>query len=61
MSEPREVDLVIKGGTVVSPSGTRKVGVAVDGGKVVAVTADEFQLLALLATPILRDLNPPHG
>lgn len=42
MSEPREVDLVIKGGTVVSPSGTRKVGVAVDGGKVVAVTADEF-------------------
>lgn len=42
MSEPREVDLVIKGGTVVSPSGTRKVGIAVDGGKVVAMTADEF-------------------
>ncbi|MBN8869051.1 MAG: amidohydrolase family protein [Solirubrobacterales bacterium] len=42
MSEPREVDLVIKGGTVVSPSGTRKVGIAVDDGKIVAVTQDEF-------------------
>ncbi|MDQ5895308.1 MAG: hypothetical protein QG596_1569, partial [Actinomycetota bacterium] len=42
MSESREVDLVIKGGTVVSPSGTRKVGIAVDGGKIVAVTQDEF-------------------
>ncbi len=42
MSGTREVDLVIKGGTVVSPSGTRKVGIAIDAGKVVAVTEDSL-------------------
>ncbi|MGA7396649.1 MAG: amidohydrolase family protein [Solirubrobacterales bacterium] len=42
MSDSREVDLVITGGTVVSPSGTRKVGIAVDDGKIVAVTEDRL-------------------
>jgi len=37
----REVDLVITGGTVVTPSGARRAGVAVDGGRIVAVAADE--------------------
>ena len=42
MSEASQVDLVITGGTVVSPSGTRKVGIAVDAGKIVAVTDERF-------------------
>ncbi len=41
MSEPREVDLVINGGTVVTASGPRRAGVAVDGGRIVAVAEDE--------------------
>jgi len=42
MSDGREVDLVIKGGTLVSSAGTRRIGIAVDQGKVVAVTEDEL-------------------
>ncbi len=42
MSDAREVDLVVTGGTVVSPSGPRRVGIAVDGGKIVAVTEDRL-------------------
>ena len=42
MTNPREVDLAIVGGTLVAPSGTRRVGVAVDGGRVVAVAADDL-------------------
>jgi len=37
----REVDLAITGGTVVSPSGPRRVGIAVSGGRIVAIAADE--------------------
>lgn len=37
----REVDLKITGGTVVTPSGLRRAGIAIDGGKIVAVAADE--------------------
>lgn len=40
MSDLREVDLVIKGGTVVTGRGSRSVGVAVDGGRIVAVAQD---------------------
>ncbi|MCC6829747.1 MAG: amidohydrolase family protein [Thermoleophilia bacterium] len=42
MSNPREVDLAIIGGTVVSPSGARRAGIAVDGGRIVAIAADEL-------------------
>ncbi len=38
----REVDLTITGGTVVTPSGPRRVGIAVDGGRIVAVASDEL-------------------
>ncbi len=43
MSDPgREVDLVITGGTIVTPGGVRRAGIAVDGGRIVAVTADHL-------------------
>jgi len=42
VSNPREVDLAIIGGTVVSPSGARRAGIAVDGGRIVAIAADEL-------------------
>jgi len=42
MTEQREVDLVITGGTVVTPSGPRRAGVAIDGEKIVAIAADEL-------------------
>lgn len=35
------VDLVIRGGTVMTPHGRLEGGVAVDGGVIVAVAADE--------------------
>lgn len=41
MSNAREVDLVITGGTLVTPSGLRRAGVAIDGGRIVAIAADE--------------------
>ncbi len=37
----REVDLTITGGTVVTPSGQRRAGIAIDDGRIVAVAADE--------------------
>ncbi len=37
-----EVDLVVTGGTLVTPSGARRAGLAVDDGKVVAIAADEL-------------------
>jgi dihydropyrimidinase/dihydroorotase len=40
MSRP-EVDLTITGGTLVTPSGPRRAGLAVDGGRIVAVAGDE--------------------
>lgn len=36
------VDIVIKNGQVVSPSGIARVGIAVDGGKIVAVAPEEY-------------------
>ena len=42
MGDAQTVDMVITGGTVVSGSGTRKVGIAVDDGKVVAVTEERL-------------------
>ena len=42
MSSPREVDLAIIGGTLVTPSGARRAGVAVDAGRVVTVGADDL-------------------
>lgn len=42
MSEPREVDLVISGGMLVTPSGPRRAGVAVDGGRIVAIAEDHL-------------------
>lgn len=41
MDAEREVDLTITGGTVVTPSGKRRAGVAIDSGRIVAVAADE--------------------
>ena len=41
MSNNGEVDLTITGGTVVTPSGQRRVGIAIDGGRIVAIAADE--------------------
>ena len=41
MSNNREVDLTITGGTIVTPSGQRRAGIAIDGGRIVAVAADE--------------------
>ena len=37
-----EVDLTITGGTVVTPSGPRRIGVAVDGGRIAAIAPDEL-------------------
>jgi dihydropyrimidinase len=37
-----EVDLVVTGGTLVTPGGSRRAGLAIDDGKVVAVAADEL-------------------
>lgn len=42
MSNPREVDLVISGGTVVTPSGPRRLGIAVDDGRIVATAREEL-------------------
>ena len=42
MSNSNEVDLKITGGTVVTASGQRRVGIAVDGGRVVAVAEDHL-------------------
>ena len=42
MSNSREVDLVISGGTVVTPSGPRRLGIAVDEGRIVAIARDEL-------------------
>ena len=36
-----EVELVITGGTVVLPDGRQRVGLAIDGGRIVAVAPDE--------------------
>ncbi|HST38181.1 MAG TPA: amidohydrolase family protein [Conexibacter sp.] len=49
MSSPREVDLKIVGGTVVTPTGTRRAGIAIDGGKIVAI-GDETLLSPARAT-----------
>jgi dihydroorotase-like cyclic amidohydrolase len=38
----REVDLTVSGATVVSPSGTRRVGVSVDAGRIVAIAEEEL-------------------
>jgi dihydropyrimidinase/allantoinase len=37
-----EVELVITGGTVVLPDGRRRVGLAIDGGRIVAVAPDDM-------------------
>ncbi|HVP03923.1 MAG TPA: amidohydrolase family protein [Solirubrobacteraceae bacterium] len=42
MSDAHEVDLVITGGTVVTPSGPRRVGVAIDDGRIVALAEDHL-------------------
>lgn len=42
MTNPREVDLAIVGGTLVTPGGARRAGIAIDGGRVVAVAADDL-------------------
>jgi dihydropyrimidinase/dihydroorotase len=42
MGSGSEVDLVISGGTVVTPGGCRRAGIAVKEGRIVAVTEDEF-------------------
>ncbi|ADB52758.1 dihydroorotase [Conexibacter woesei] len=42
MTDPRAVDLVITGGTVVSPSGPRRAGIAIDGGRIVAIADDSL-------------------
>lgn len=42
MSNTREVDLVISGGTVVTGSGPRRAAIAVDDGRIVAVARDEL-------------------
>lgn len=39
---PQVVDLTITGGTVVTPTGTRRAGVAINNGKIVAIAADEL-------------------
>lgn len=49
MSEVREVDLKIVGGTVVTPTGTRRAGIAIDGGRIVAI-GDETLLPPARAT-----------
>ena len=41
VSNNGEVDLTITGGTVVTPSGQRRVGIAIDDGRIVAIAADE--------------------
>jgi dihydroorotase-like cyclic amidohydrolase len=41
MTNPREVDLAVVGGTLVTPSGARRAGVAIDGGRIVAVGGDD--------------------
>jgi dihydropyrimidinase/dihydroorotase len=40
VAEQAEVDLAITGGTVVTPSGRRRLGIAVDGGRIVALGDD---------------------
>ncbi|MGI9557886.1 MAG: dihydroorotase [Solirubrobacterales bacterium] len=40
MNQGNEVDLTITGGTVVTASGPRRAGIAVDGGRIVAVAED---------------------
>lgn len=40
MGEQAEVDLTITGGTVVAPSGRRRIGIAVDAGRIVALGDD---------------------
>lgn len=42
MSDAREVDLVISGGTVVTPSGPRRAGIAIDGGRIAAIAEDHL-------------------
>ncbi|MCD6727767.1 MAG: amidohydrolase family protein [Solirubrobacteraceae bacterium] len=42
MSDAREVDLAITGGTVVSPGGPRRAGIAVEGGRIVAIADDHL-------------------
>ena len=42
MSDQREVDLVITGGTVVTPSGPRRAGIAIDGERIVAICDDSL-------------------
>ncbi len=42
MTMSREVDLTITGGTVVTPSGPRRVGIAIDAGRIVAVAPDDL-------------------
>jgi dihydropyrimidinase/dihydroorotase len=42
MTDAHEVDLVITGGTVVTPSGPRRVGIAVDGGRIAAIAEEHL-------------------
>lgn len=41
MTDRREVSLAITGGTVVTPSGPRRTGIAIDDGRIVAIAPDE--------------------
>src|SRR5947209_2148885 len=42
MPDQYEVDLVVSGGTNVTPSGPRRAGLAVDAGRVVAIANDDL-------------------
>jgi dihydropyrimidinase/dihydroorotase len=42
MNASREVDLKIVGATVVTPGGSRRAGVAIDGGRIVAIAEDDL-------------------
>ena len=42
MSDLRETDLNIVGGTIVTPAGVRRAGISIDGGRIVAVAEDSL-------------------
>jgi dihydropyrimidinase/dihydroorotase len=69
MSTPREVELVISGATVVTPGGPRRAGIAIDGGRIVALGHDDlmpparrtFDASGLHAIPGLVDSEAHPG
>jgi dihydropyrimidinase/dihydroorotase len=54
MSDSREVDLKIVGGTIVTPRGLQRAGVAIDAGRIVAVAEDDL-------LPPARDTHDASG